>query len=150
MSNGTRIFLGLCFVFLGVFWEDIKERIPDFSPEEKTKIEISEPLERIKNRTQFADVVTDPEDKLKLTIFNKVFSDRSVDYDATNQDINDIYVLAASKYFKGSLRGKYSNYGESLTEMMRDILGDDIHKLTKEEKEELSQYFSGLAWQLNQ
>jgi len=148
MNSNLRIILGLSLVFVGFFWNSIQERIPDFVPD-KVTINIKEPTEGIKLKTDFSSVVTDSEDKIKLTCFNKVFSDRCIDYKATNQDVNDVYVLAAKNFFGESLSGKYDGYGDNLVKTMKDVIGDEVHQLTDKEKKELSETFLGLAWQTN-
>jgi len=146
MNSTLRIVIGLSLVFVGFFWNDIQERIPDFVSNE-IAVDIEEPSEDVKSKTSFSNVVTDSKDRLNLTCFNKVFSDRCINYKATNQDINDVYVLAAKNFFGDSLNGKYDGYGDSLTKAMKDVIGDEVHQLTEEEKKKLSQTFLGLAWQ---
>ena len=148
MNSNLRIVLGLSLVFVGFFWNSIQERIPDFVPN-KVTINIEEPTEDIKLKTDFASIVTDSEDKIKLTCFNKVFSDRCIDYKATNQDVNDVYGLAAKNFFGESLSSKYYGYGDNLVKTMKDVIGDEVHQLTDEEKNRLSEAFIGLAWQTN-
>ena len=127
MNSTLRIVIGLSLVFVGFFWNDIQERIPDFVSNEVT-IDIEEPSEDVKSKTSFSNVVTDSKDRLNLTCFNKVFSDRCINYKATNQDINDVYVLAAKNFFGDSLNGKYDGYGDSLTKAMKDVIGINIKK----------------------
>ncbi len=146
MNPNLRIFLGLSLVFVGFFWNDIQERIPDFVSNTVT-IDIEEPSEDIKSKTSFSSVITDKKDKIKLTCFNKVFSDRCINYKATNQDINDVYTLAAKEFLGDSLNGKYDNYGDNLVKAMKDCIGEEVHQLSEEEKKLLSQTFLGLAWQ---
>ena len=146
MNPNLRIFLGLSLVFVGFFWNDIQERIPDFVSD-KVTIDIEEPSEDIKLKTSFSSVITDRKDKIKLTCFNKAFSDRCIDYEATNQDVNDIYTLAAKEFFGDSLNGKYNGYGDNLVKIMKDAIGEEVHRLSEEEKNKLSQTFLGLAWQ---
>lgn len=149
MNSNVRIIVGLSLVIIGFFWNDIQERIPDFSPDVPLAIEIVEPTDDIKKATEFASVVTDPTDKLNLTVFNKIFADRCVKYKATNQNINDVYTLAAKNFFGNSLNGKYDGYGENLVDTMKSVIGDEVHELSNEEKQKLSQTFMGLAWQTN-
>ena len=146
MNPNLRIFLGLSLVFVGFFWNDIQERIPDFVSD-KVTIDIEEPSEDIKLKTSFSRVITDRKHKIKLTCFNKAFSDRCIDYEATNQDVNDIYTLAAKEFFGDSLNGKYNGYGDNLVKIMKDAIGEEVHRLSEEEKNKLSQTFLGLAWQ---
>ncbi len=146
MSNKTRLVLGILVILAAIFLPAIQERIPDFVSNE-IAVDIEEPSEDVKSKTSFSNVVTDDKDRLNLTCFNKVFSDRCINYKATNQDVNDVYVLAAKNFFGDSLNGKYDGYGDSLTKAMKDVIGDEVHQLTEEEKKKLSQTFLGLAWQ---
>ena len=65
----------------------------------------------------------------------------------SNQDINDVYTLAAKEFLGDSLNGKYDGYGDNLVKVMKDCIGEEVHQLSEEEKKDLSQTFLGLAWQ---
>tara|TARA_R110000796_G_scaffold95438_2_gene200630 strand:+ start:605 stop:1063 length:459 start_codon:yes stop_codon:yes gene_type:complete len=150
MNNSVRTVLGLALVVVGLFWNEIQERIPDFTPLPKPKIVINEPSEEIKEKiSSVADLVTDTNDRTRLAVFNEVFSDRCIGYKSDNQQINDIYTLAGKDVFGESLKGKYTGYGESITKFMKDTLGLEMHEVTEQEKENLSKLFSGLAWGLS-
>jgi hypothetical protein len=95
-------------------------------------------------------LVTDPTDRAKLAIFNQEFSTRIVQYDTDNQKVNDLYVLAASKFFKGSLKDKYDGLDNGFITLLKDVVTEENHILSQEEKNELGKVFSGLAWSLIQ
>ena len=148
-----RTIIGLAVIIIGLFWVQIQERIPDIVPDNtpSVAITIDEPSQEIKEKvSSIADLVTDEKDRLNLCIFNKVFAERVGSYDADAQQINDVYTEAAKIFFGETLKGKYEGYGSGVTDLMSDVVGDENHKLTKEEKDELSNIFNGLAWHLNQ
>lgn len=148
-----RTIIGLAVIIIGLFWVQIQERIPDIVPDNTPSvvITIDEPSQEIKEKvSSIADLVTDEKDRLNLCIFNKVFAERVGSYDADAQQINDVYTEAAKIFFGETLKGKYEGYGSGVTDLMSDVVGDENHKLTKEEKDELSNIFNGLAWHLNQ
>tara|TARA_R100000008_G_scaffold84430_2_gene71789 strand:+ start:7962 stop:8426 length:465 start_codon:yes stop_codon:yes gene_type:complete len=151
MSNSIRTILGLTLVILGVFWNDIRERIPDFTPTPEVVIAIDEPSEKTKEKvSSISSLVTDDNDMINMAIFNKVFSDRLLSYEATNQQVNDIYTLAGKAFFEDTLKGKYEGLSSALTNLMKEELGVEVHELTEEEKINLSEAFSGLAWALQE
>lgn len=151
MSNSIRTILGLALVILGVFWNDIRERIPDFTPTPEVIISIDEPSKEIKEKvSSISSLITDDNDMINLAIFNKLFSDRLVLYEANNQQVNDIYTLAGKTFFKDTLKGKYDGLSSALTNLMKEELGVEVHELTEEEKINLSEAFSGLAWAIQE
>ncbi|MHA2401515.1 MAG: hypothetical protein ACXADH_00870 [Candidatus Kariarchaeaceae archaeon] len=151
MSNKTRAILGLVCVLLGLFWNDIKERIPDFIPEPTPQVVINNPGDDIVDQVKpIADLVTDEDDRVKLAIFNDIFSQRCIAWKADAQQYNDIYSLAGKNVFGDSMRGKHEGYGEGLNELMKSTLGVENHEVTDKEKQKLSQDFQGLAYSLSQ
>ena len=148
-----RTIIGLAVIVVGLFWVQIQERIPDIVPinNPAVTITINEPSQEIKDKvSSIASLVTDEKDRLNLCIFNKVFAERVKGYDADAQQINDVYTEAAKTFFGETLRGKYEGYGSGVTKLMSDIVGDENHTLTQQEKDKLSKVFNGLAWCLNQ
>lgn len=95
-----------------------------------------------------SQLVTDLEDKAKFAIFNQEFAKRVINYKADTQQINDVYVLAASTFFKDSLRDKYENLDVKLVDLIKSITTEDNHKLSQEELTKISEYFMGLSWSL--
>jgi len=95
-------------------------------------------------------LITDPTDRAKLAIFNQEFANRVVSYNTNNQQVNDVYVLAGSKFFNNDLVDKYKNLDVELVKLLESSIGSDNHILTKEEKQDISAKFMGLAWALIQ
>jgi hypothetical protein len=151
MSNTTRAVLGLALVLLGLFWGDIKDRVPTIipSPEPTPTIVIEEPSDEVINRVKpIADLVTGDEDRIKLAIFNNIFSQRCIGWKADAQQFNDIYVMAGKNVYGDSMRGKYNGYGQGLNGLFKSTLGVENHDVTSKEKEALSEDFRGLAYSL--
>jgi len=153
MSNNTKLFLGLACVIIGLFWNDIKERLPDIDniiPNPTPVVDIVEPDEvTLIKVTPIAERVTDPEDRIRLAIFNDVFSKRCTSYKADAQQFNDIYVEAGKNVFGESLKGKYEGYGQDLNGLLESTLGTENHTVTEGEKVKLSKDFNGLAFALS-
>jgi hypothetical protein len=97
-----------------------------------------------------AKLITDPTDRAKLAIFNQEFATRIRDYTTDNQKTNDVYVLAASYFFKDGLKDKYDNLDNSIVKLLESSIGDENHILTDEEKSDITAKFMGLAWALIQ
>tara|TARA_Y100000004_G_C8855676_1_gene386727 strand:+ start:263 stop:730 length:468 start_codon:yes stop_codon:yes gene_type:complete len=150
-SSTIRTLLGLLLILIGLFLPQIQERIPDFTPNTPSpSIAIEEPTQEIKDKTlKISEKVTDDKDRLELCVFNKVFSERLLDYDADVQQVNDIYTESGKILFKDSLKGKYEGYGAGVVSLISEITGNENHKLTQQEKQQISEVFSGLAWNLS-
>jgi len=95
-----------------------------------------------------AKLVTKKQDKIKFAIFNHIFSQRINDYEIDTQKLQDIYVLAAKKYFNGELKDKYSGLDIKLIELFKSLLGEDNKILSDADKKLVSEHFSGLAYNL--
>jgi hypothetical protein len=144
-----RVFIGLAIVLVGLFLPQIQERIPDIlvKPDTAPVIQIAEPNQEIINKvSSVALLVTDDMDRVKLAIFNDLFSDRVLDYEGDSQQINDVYTQAGKNIFGTSMRGKYAGYASGVTGLFKDVLGTENHQLSESEKIQLSNYFRGLAW----
>ena len=150
-SSTIRTVLGLLIVLVGLFLPQIQERIPDLIPDTPSpSIVIEEPTQEIKDKTlKVSEKVTDTKDRLDLCVFNKVFSERVLGYDADVQQVNDIYTESGKILFKDSLKGKYDGYGAGVVSLISEITGNENHQLTQEEKQQISEVFSGLAWNLS-
>lgn len=111
---------------------------------EKPSQEIIELVSPISN------IVTDPTDRVKLAIFNQEFGNRVKAYNSDVQQVNDVYVLAASNFFKESLRNKYEQLDVLLVDLLAKACTTDNHTLTQQEKDLLSSYATGLSWALIQ
>jgi|TARA_E500000305_G_scaffold22833_1_gene17262 hypothetical protein len=150
-SSTIRTVLGLLIVLVGLFLPQIQERIPDLIPDTPSpSIVIEEPTQEIKDKTlKVSEKVTDTKDRLDLCVFNKVFSERVLGYDADVQQVNDIYTESGKILFKDSLKGKYDGYGSGVVSLISEITGNENHELTQKEKQQISEVFSGLAWNLS-
>ena len=150
-SSTIRTGLGLLIVLIGLFLPQIQERIPDLNPDNPApSIVIEEPTQEIKDKTlKVSEKVTDTKDRLELCVFNKVFSERVLGYDADVQQLNDIYTESGKILFKDSLKGKYDGYGTGVISLISEVTGNENHELTQQEKQQISELFSGLAWNLS-
>ena len=98
-------------------------------------LDIESPSKEVQERVAvFSDIVTDPTDRAKLAIFNYEFAKRATDYNATNQDVNDIYTLAGSIFFEKTLVDKYESLSEEIVSLMKECVSEDNHILTTGEK----------------
>ena len=145
----VRLLIGVVLVLVGVFWEDIKNSIPEI-PDNKPIITIDTPENSLVDQwTETCKSIKDPKDRVRLCVFNKVFADRVVGYNADAQQINDLYVLAAKEVFGDSIKGKYDKLGPAAQESMVSILGEENHIITESEKQNLNKAFLAFAWCLN-
>jgi hypothetical protein len=149
LKNTIAIFLIVIGVSAGILKKFQPNTIIDNN--DIAILNIDKPEETILNLvTPIATIVTDPTDRAKLAIFNQEFSSRVPNYNTDNQHINDLYVLAAKKFFKGTIANKYENLDTSLKDMFELIITADNHQLSEEEKQKVSKTFSGFAWALIQ
>lgn len=122
----------------------------NISPKHEIKvIDINTPdnitIESVK---PIANLITDPNDKTKLALFNHEVGVRLPSYDIDVQKFNDLYVLAASKFFKDTLNNKYDALDSKLLQLISSITTSDNHTLSTEEKDLLSKRLIGLSWAL--
>ena len=96
----------------------------------------------------FSEIITDPNDRAKLAIFNYEFAKRVLEYKATAQDVNDVYTIAGSSFFGKELVDKYNGLAEEIIALLSDCITDENHVITEEEKQKLHEYFMGVAWVL--
>lgn len=149
LSIKNLLAIGLIAFGIVLAWQNQSNTIID--EEEIAILEIEEPTPEILELVQsISDLVTDPTDRAKLAIFNQEFATRITNYETDNQKTNDVYVLAASYFFKSELNDKYDGLDQEIIKLIRSSIGDDNHVLTTEEKVDLSKKFTGLAWSLIQ
>lgn len=127
----------------GVIQKRININVPTIT------IDIEKPSENILQKVEpISDLISDKKDRINIAIFNKEFSERIKKYHTDVQQVNDVYTLAGQEYFSDSLKGKYANLGKKIANLISNITTEDNHILSNEEKQELSDTFSGLSWAL--
>lgn len=142
MKNRLLFFVGAFVIFFSLFGTSLTQIV-----EEQIDIGIERPSQELIDRfDEVSSIVTEDEDRIRLAIFNKVFADRLMAYETTQQQLNDVYVLAAKGYFKDSMKDKYKNLDTFLKNAIRDVSGDQVHVLSDVEKADLKLYFTSIAW----
>tara|TARA_B100001113_G_C21104250_1_gene620100 strand:+ start:339 stop:779 length:441 start_codon:yes stop_codon:yes gene_type:complete len=142
MNNKLIFILGALIIFFSTFSSSLTDTI---NP--SIDIGINEPsAEIIEEVSEVSDIVLSKDDKISLAIFNKVFADRLVSYETTQQQLNDVYVLAAKNYFDDSLKDKYDDLDNFIIRILRSVTGDQVHVLSDEEKSDLQKKFYGISW----
>lgn len=142
----------LIYAIFGKGWLDYFDiNKPPIEPIQESILNIDVPendtIERVK---VFAELITDPSDKAKIAIFNYEFANRVMNWEISTQQVNDIYTLAGTKFFKNTIVNKYENLAEELVKLLEEIIGTENHTLTEGEKQQLNKYFIGIAWVLIQ
>lgn len=121
------------------------------SPIDWSLITVEKPSQEIIDLVSpFSQLVTDPMDRARLAVFNQEFALRVQRYETDLQKLNDVYVLAAQKFFENSLVDKYDGLDSLTVSLIQKATGPENHNLTSDEKNLLSSYFSGLCWSLIQ
>lgn len=152
MYKNILVFILLVYSIFGGGLLDLLDR-PKPTPEPKPAkiLNINTPTSEVANRVKiFSSLVNDPTDRAKLAIFNYEFANRVGSYNASSQEVNDVYTIAGKSFFNNTIVDKYDGLSESLTNLLKEIIGDENHKLTQNEKNKLSEYFLGIAWVLIQ
>ena len=140
-----NVVAGLVLIIIGIFLDDIREWMPEVK--NTPAGDISEPTDIMLGEVRtVCDLVTDPDDRLKMCVFNKVFADRIPDYNITAQQTNDLYVDAAKHFFGDSIRGKYDNLSVKLKQLIESVITNEDHRLIEPEKRDLNKKFMALAW----
>lgn len=153
-----RNILALLLLLYGVFGQgmfDILDKpTPKPEPEPKPAVkilDIDKPQESVINEVKgFSDLITDPNDRARIAIFNHEFASRVNRYNTDVQKVNDVYALAGKIFFKKTLVDKYDGLAEDIESLLKKILTDENHVVTNEEKTKLSEYFMAVAWVLIQ
>lgn len=148
--------LAILLLMYAVFGEGLFDKLdkpePKPQPSPVAKIlNIDKPTQDVINEVKsFSALVTDPNDRAKIAIFNHEFASRAAEYNADVQQVNDVYVLAGKIFFKKSLVDKYDGLAEKIESLLKKILTDENHVVTMEEKAKLNEYFMAVAWVLIQ
>lgn len=112
-------------------------------------LDIDKPSDEILNIVKpISDLISNKDDRIKLAVFNYCFTKRVEKYDIKAQQMQDVYVLAASKFFGDSLKDKYDDLDNKLVALFESSVGNDDHILSSADKLSLKNNFSGLAWSL--
>ena len=153
MSNKQKGIIALLLLIFSVFGGglDLSNILPQPKPPHAAILTIEKPSQEVLDRVEiFSKIITNPDDRAKLAIFNYEFANRVNEYNTSSQQVNDVYSLAGKTFFNTSLVDKYNGLAESLTDLIKEIIGDENHNLTQDEKNKLSEYFLGIAWVLIQ
>lgn len=153
-KNIIAIVLVIYAVFGGGLFDIFDNIKPSPTPEPEPVVEIlniDKPSEEVLSKVQeFSNIITDPSDRAKIAIFNYEFAERVSGYETTSQQVNDVYSLAGKLFFKNSLVDKYDGLAEKIISLLQEVLTDENHTVSQEEKVKLNQYFTGVAWVLIQ
>ena len=150
MNNSMIRVIGIIFLIAGFFIDNIVDSLTIVNEIHVVKLGLSEPTEAISSAVkQIDDIVTEKEDRLAIAIFNKVCADRIIKWPSfTQQQLNDVYVAAAKKFFGNSISGKYELLSSFSVSVFQDVTGDDIHELSSSEKLEIISRLNGISWHL--
>ena len=143
--------IAILLIIAGLFSEPIVKYSGEmnFSSKQSKILEFKKPdAVDIASSKTINDIVTEENDRIKLAIFNYYFATNIISYDTTVQKANDVYTLAAKNFFGTDLAGKYEGLSEMIISLIREITTDDDHMLTQQEKQDLHDKFSAVAWNL--
>jgi hypothetical protein len=150
-KNIIAIALILYAIFGSGLVDLLKNIKPIPQPQPASILNIDKPTNDVILRVErFSNLITDPTDRAKIAIFNYDFANRIKTWDTNNQQVNDVYTLAGKIFFQESLVNKYSGLSTEITDLLKELLTDDNHVLSEEEKNKVNQYFAGIAWVLIQ
>ena len=158
MAKKNKTIIALLLMLYGVFGINVDiSKLIDYIPSlpaptpEVVVVDVDKPEGKALEYAELiSGIVTGEEDRKKLAIFNHQFASRILLYNCDSQSVNDVYALAGKTFFQSSLVDKYDNLAESLVSILSDVLTDENHVITDEERKTLSQYFNGIAWGLAQ
>jgi len=153
MNKTKKILISLLLMVYGVFGSELGSIIPNIVPSPEPPVakilNISKPTEEIMDRVKvFSDLISDPDDRAKLAIFNYEFAERVVSYNTNSQQINDVYSLAGKNFFKSTMVDKYEGLSEEIVSLMQECVGEKNKSVTEDQKQKLHDYFMGVAWVL--
>jgi hypothetical protein len=138
--------IAICLILFGLILAVEQRNRPS---DHKIDLNIDKPTDEVLVLVEpIANLISDPTDRAKLAIFNQEFAQRILSYTASNQQTNDVYVLAASHFFKDSINDKYANLDTELVKLLESSIGNENHVLSDSEKEDIAKKFTGLSWVL--
>lgn len=143
--------IGILLIVVALIPNNIIPNIkPIPKPEPAINLEINEPTQDILLTVNpINELITNKDDKIKVAVFNYVFSKRINSYNNIDvQKMNDVYVYAAEAFFGNSIKGKYKDLDNKIKTLFVNIVGEDNHILTENEKVLIKNVFSGLSWRL--
>lgn len=145
-----NLLFGIFIILYGVFGKTISENLSIINEIEVIDLYIEEPSEAILNQTAgISKIIAEQEDRISFAVFNKVCSDRMQQWPEVNQqNLNDIYVLAAKKYFGNSINGKYEGLSDFVVDNIESVSGEDIHVLSESEIKQIAELLRGMSWNL--
>ena len=151
-KNILAIMLLLYAVFGEGLFDIVDKPNPKPEPNPASEIlDIDKPSDKvIEDVYVFSDLITDPSDRAKIAIFNHEFAQRVLTYNTDVQQVNDVYSLAGKLFFKQTLVDKYEGLSENIKRILQEILTEENHIVTTEEKQFLNEYFMAIAWVLIQ
>jgi len=139
----------LWFVFYGSIPSIDINPIPNEVDEVEEIINVDRPSDEILTKVRpVAAKITEIEDRAKIALFNYEFAKRVNSYKTSSQQLNDVYAEAGKLFFENSLVSKYEGFSDDLVSLFESVVGNDNHILSTNEKDSLSNLFSGLAWAL--
>ena len=129
----------ILLLIYSVFGSGIFDYVNIIKPDPVAEIlSIEKPSKKILDTVSpIASLVTDPDDRSKIAIFNYEFAERVIGYETSSQQINDVYALAGKTFFKQTLVDKYEGLSEGIVSVMEKTLTDENHVVTNDEKNEL-------------
>jgi hypothetical protein len=128
-------------------WDNLP--LPPFKPD----IVIVEPSQEIiENTKEFADYITGKVDRLEVAVLANEFSKRVTGekYSSVKfQTLNDVYIEASKLFYSQKMVDRYELFGQKMQKLLTDAAGGDVDVvLSAKEKEDISEYLRGLAWNL--
>ena len=143
-----KIFATILAVYavFGLSWIDFDWSSIVPQPQQEI-IQVDKPSQEIIDEVQvISDIISDPSDRAKLAIFNYEFANRVLGYDTTSQQLNNVYALAGKNFFESKLVNKYETLSDELVRIFEKVLSTDNHRLSQDERQEIHDYFMGIAW----
>lgn len=142
--------IGVILLLVALFGSTIDLPSP-IVPKPAINLDVDKPTQDILDLVDpINKLITNEDDRVKIAVFNYVFSKRVESYETDVQKLNDVYVLAAQNFFADSIKDKYDGLDTKLQALFNGIVGADNHTLTKDEKISVKNTFGGLAWRLIQ
>jgi len=146
MKNKLLLFIGGIMIIIGT----LSAGDTNVGIDALVNIDIPKPSETMESKfSNIKNIVREQEDKINLCIFNKIFADRIKNYSIDQQQLNDLYVMAAKDFFGESLKNKYDGLDNFLVSAINEVVGEEVHQLNEDEKSQLQNRFYAIAWILN-
>lgn len=149
MNKHLNFLLGMTIIIVGIFASTFEKMLVPIEPSVAQVLNIQKPDIIVLDMVSGADkIVTNKQDKEKMSLLNYEFSQRLKGYDCKPEEMIQIWNHVA-RFVSNKGWVKYKGFSPKYTsDMIKDVTTDANSIVTDKEKDLISEKFNGLSWVL--